>query len=214
MRKEIPFECDCKSRTEADVQVFRSSRQPRRKTSYSVSIHARLPKVNLSADTAASWLNGGPGSDSFYGLFQEHGPCNVTEDLKTQWNPYSWNEVSNMLYLSQPVGVGFSYATTVIGSYDNETGEVTPVPEGKPEGRWSLTDPDRVNNTATAAIDVWNVVQALLGASEESGNPKIQNRTFHLWTESYGGHCKRTFVSTISSTANRACVKKRWTRVL
>lgn len=36
----------------------------------------------------------------------ELGPCNVTEDLETQLNPYAWNEVSNMLFISQPLGVG------------------------------------------------------------------------------------------------------------
>jgi hypothetical protein len=59
-------------------------------------------RENPSEKPLTLWLNGGPGSDSLIGLFQEHGPCNVTEDLKTQWNPYSWNEHSNMLYLSQP----------------------------------------------------------------------------------------------------------------
>ena len=61
------------------------------------------------------WLNGGPGSDSLIGLFEENGPCNITEDLQTQLNPYSWSEVSNMLYLSQPIGVGFSNGTTKEG---------------------------------------------------------------------------------------------------
>ena len=49
------------------------------------------------------------------GLFEELGPCHITEDLKSVLNPYSFNEASNMLFLSQPVGVGFSYGTTKVG---------------------------------------------------------------------------------------------------
>jgi carboxypeptidase C (cathepsin A) len=134
------------------------------------------------------WLNGGPGSDSLIGLFQgkhliatitcihahedaEHGPCNVTEDLKTQLNPHAWNEVSNMLYLSQPVGVGFSYETTRTDS----------------RGRYSLVDPDTTNTTDAAAVGAWHILQAFLDLSPQL-DPDITNFTFNLWTESYGGH--------------------------
>jgi carboxypeptidase C (cathepsin A) len=112
------------------------------------------------------WLNGGPGSDSLIGLFQEHGPCNVTEDLKTQWNPYSWNEHSNMLYLSQPVGVGFSYETTRTDD----------------KGRYSLVDADKANTTDAAAIGAWHILQAFLELSPQL-DPDITNFTFNLWTE-------------------------------
>lgn len=131
------------------------------------------------------WLNGGPGSDSLIGLFQgkipphlpgktltninaELGPCNVTEDLKTQWNPYAWNEESNMLFLSQPVGVGFSYETT-------RTDE---------EGRYSLVDPDTANTTDAAAVGAWHILQAFLDLSPQL-DPDITNFTFNLWTERY-----------------------------
>lgn len=57
-------------------------------------------------DPVTLWLNGGPGSDSLIGLFEELGPCTVTENMTTVLRDHSWSQVSNLLFLSQPVGTG------------------------------------------------------------------------------------------------------------
>ena len=65
------------------------------------------------------------------GLFQENGPCHFVNGQTTpSLNPYSFNSYANMLYIDQPIGVGFSYGT------------------------------DSVTSTVTAAPYVWKLLQA------------------------------------------------------
>ena len=71
-----------------------------------------------------------------------------------------------MLYLSQPVGVGFSYETTTTDE----------------EGRYSLVDADKANTTDAAAIGAWHILQAFLELSPQL-DADITNFTFNLWTE-------------------------------
>ncbi|PFH51148.1 hypothetical protein AMATHDRAFT_143154 [Amanita thiersii Skay4041] len=84
-------------------------------------------------------LNGGPGCSSMIGLFQENGPCFVNPDGETTvLNPNSWNTLSNMIYIDQPIGTGFSFGT------------------------------DDVDSTLSAAPPVWQAFQILFESGEFS----------------------------------------------
>lgn len=61
-----------------------------------------------STDPLVLWLTGGPGCASEVALFYENGPYQFNEDGSLKTNANSWNEVSNLLYVDQPVGTGFS----------------------------------------------------------------------------------------------------------
>ena len=60
------------------------------------------------------WLNGGPGSSTIAsGLLFELGPCTVAPTgTYTRRNPHSWTEKLNILFIDQPIGTGYSYATS------------------------------------------------------------------------------------------------------
>lgn len=89
------------------------------------------------------WLNGGPGCSSSTGLLLELGPCKVTEGgLNTTSNPHSWTNNFNMIFLDQPVDVGYSYRT----------------------GGGS------VSTTPVAAVDVWAFLQLFLARFPQYAN--------------------------------------------
>ncbi|KAI9448816.1 Alpha/Beta hydrolase protein [Lactarius psammicola] len=69
-------------------------------------------RSNPSKDPLVLWINGGPGCSSSIGLLFELGPCLVTDEGRnTTINPHSWNERANIIFLDQPVGVGYSYSS-------------------------------------------------------------------------------------------------------
>ena len=41
----------------------------------------------------------------------ENGPFKITEDLELCDNKYGWDQVSNLLYVDQPINTGFSYSS-------------------------------------------------------------------------------------------------------
>lgn len=50
----------------------------------------------------------------------------MTDEKGPRFNEYSWSNHSNMLYLSQPVGTGFSYSEHAAGSIDSVSGDFVP----------------------------------------------------------------------------------------
>ncbi|KKK15424.1 hypothetical protein P175DRAFT_0484905 [Aspergillus ochraceoroseus IBT 24754] len=78
------------------------------------------PKLGEPVDELTIWLNGGPGCSSLEGFFQENG--------RFVWQPgtyapvenaYSWVNLTNMLWVEQPVGTGFSVGTPTAVSQED-----------------------------------------------------------------------------------------------
>ncbi|KAI8636895.1 Alpha/Beta hydrolase protein [Parasitella parasitica] len=76
-------------------------------------------------DPTVLWLNGGPGCSSMMGLWMELGPCQVNEfGNDTNRNAYSWNTAANVVFLDQPVNVGYSYGDTKVRSTEESARDV------------------------------------------------------------------------------------------
>ncbi|KAI4304701.1 hypothetical protein MLD38_040175 [Melastoma candidum] len=77
---------------------------------------------NSKQDPVVIWLTGGPGCGSELALFYENGPFKIAEDLTLVWNDYGWDKVSNIIFVDQPTGTGFSYSTDEGDLRHDETG--------------------------------------------------------------------------------------------
>ncbi|KAI0472260.1 carboxypeptidase S1 [Xylaria cf. heliscus] len=149
------------------------------------------------------WLNGGPGSSSLLGLFAENGPCYVNPDSNsTRLSEWSWNNEVNMLYIEQPVQVGFSYDTLRNYTYDLVTGNTVPlngsdpIPEQNSTRLVGTYPSNNRNNTAqgsrNAAITMWHFAQTWF---QEFPGYHPNDSRISLATESYGGRYGPAFFS-------------------
>ncbi|MCJ1280044.1 hypothetical protein MMC21_007869 [Puttea exsequens] len=67
------------------------------------------PTIGAPTDDITIWLNGGPGCSSLEGFIQENGRFLWQPGTYAPVeNPYSWVNLTNMLWVEQPVGTGFS----------------------------------------------------------------------------------------------------------
>lgn len=68
--------------------------------------------LRIEEGTAQLTLKTKPGCSSLEGLLQENGPF-VWQygTYKPVENPYSWHRLTNVVYIEQPVGTGFSQGT-------------------------------------------------------------------------------------------------------
>ncbi|SMY18934.1 unnamed protein product [Zymoseptoria tritici ST99CH_1A5] len=80
------------------------------------------PSANEQADDEILiWLNGGPGCSSLEGLLQENGKFIWQYGTyKPVENPYNWANLTNIVWIEQPAGTGFSPR----GNTPNATNEV------------------------------------------------------------------------------------------
>ncbi|KAK2602378.1 hypothetical protein N8I77_008916 [Diaporthe amygdali] len=153
------------------------------------------------------WLNGGPGASSLLGMLSENGPCAINADSNSSTlNPWSWNNEVNVLYIDQPVQVGFSYDTLHNGTYDllamdlmdDSHEESFPIKlddfaDGIPEtnstfyvGTFASQNSTLApNSTDHAAVALWHFAQTWF---EEFPEYKPHDEKISLWAESYGGH--------------------------
>lgn len=140
------------------------------------------------------------------GLFQENGPCEVVQladgSYGTQYRAWGWDRSSNILFIDQPVQVGFSYDTATNFSNDliHDTYVApTSVPSGFPPYAFlNGTFPSQAqyataNTTYIAAHAIWHFLQAFLSAFPQY-NPGVQPNgsttgpaNVNLFVESYGG---------------------------
>jgi carboxypeptidase C (cathepsin A) len=54
------------------------------------------------------YFPGGPGTASGFNIFVDNGPYHADQEGVIRYNEYSWNNDFDVLYVDQPIGVGFS----------------------------------------------------------------------------------------------------------
>ncbi|KAH7136163.1 Alpha/Beta hydrolase protein [Dendryphion nanum] len=84
-----------------------------------------FPSSNPQAsDEITIWLNGGPGCSSLEGFLQENSPISWQYGTyRPVYNPWSWANLTNMVWIEQPVGTGFTQGKPTANSTEEAARE-------------------------------------------------------------------------------------------
>ena len=144
-----------------------------------------LSENKPATDPLVVWLQGGPGCSSLFGLLYENGQFRFSGETDNSTglptlvqNPYAWTKVANMLWLEQPVGVGFSYCLS-----DNCTCDYEGCPFGIDaygffvnffKGYPELSKLDfHISGESYGGVYVPYVADSVLMGNQQGGNQKV-----------------------------------------
>ncbi|KAK6916310.1 Peptidase S10, serine carboxypeptidase [Dillenia turbinata] len=138
-----------------------------------------------AVDPLLLWLTGGPGCSALSGLIYETGP--LTFDFtasatrgkkpKLKLNPYSWTKVASIIFVDEPVGTGFSYATNSQGYNISSTLAAEELYTFI--RKWLINHPQFINNPLYVAGDSYSgliipqVVQKIVKGNEVGTDPPM-----------------------------------------
>ncbi|KAK1550864.1 hypothetical protein Q3G72_026098 [Acer saccharum] len=149
-------------------------------------------------DPLVLWLTGGPGCSAFSGLVYEIGPLlfdyeNSKGNIpKFLLNPYSWTKVANIIFLDQPVGTGFSYATTWQAYNVKDT--LSTKQTYSFLRKWLIAHPKFLSNELYVAGDSYSgitvpvVVQEISDGMDMGHEPRMNLKGYVLGNPATDGH--------------------------
>ncbi|PIN23059.1 Serine carboxypeptidases (lysosomal cathepsin A) [Handroanthus impetiginosus] len=124
---------------------------------------------NPKEDPLLLWLTGGPGCSSIYGAVYEFGPFTIDPSSPSESLPslvlkdLSWTKMANIIFLDQPVGSGFSYATTPEAFRSNDT-YATEL-DYEFIRKWLISHPKYINNPLYVGGDSYSGITVPLVAN-------------------------------------------------
>lgn len=145
---------------------------------------------NHKDDPLLLWLTGGPGCSAFSGLAFEIGPIRFEEkeyngSLPTLvFNPYSWTQVSSIIFLDLPVSTGFSYARTPLALQRSDFKQVSQAEQFL--RKWLmdhqefLSNPVYISGDSYSGIIVPAVVQKISNGNNDGLKPLINLKGYTL----------------------------------
>lgn len=143
-------------------------------------------------DPLLLWLTGGPGCSALSAIAYQIGPFTFDvgayngslASLKLDLNPFSWTKIANIIFIDQPVGSGFSYATSAAGYNTSDTQSVAQLYSFL--RKWLVLHPRFINNHLYVGGDGYSgktipiLVETILAGNEDGLHPRVELQGYVL----------------------------------